>query len=261
MSAAARYIVDLAARGRHHFTTEEAAAALGSSVPTARAALRRLKARGELADPYRGFHVIVPPEYRRLGCLPADQFVPQLMLHLGEPYYVALLSAAELHGAAHQRPQALQVIVRANRRAIECGEVRVQFIARKEMDGTSVVEKKTPRGLLRVASPEATALELVGYADQCGGLDNVASVLAELVEAIDDGRLLSECGRSPIAWVQRLGYLLDLTEHRSLADKLAPTVAARAKDVAPLVRAKTRSGAPRDERWKLAVNATVEPEL
>src|SRR5690606_11238330 len=27
------------------------------------------------------------------------------------------------------------------------------------------------RGLLRVASPEATALELVGYADQSGGLD------------------------------------------------------------------------------------------
>ena len=36
-----------------------------------------------------------------------------------------------------------------------------------------------------VASPEATALELVGYADQCGGLDNVASVLGELSEALD----------------------------------------------------------------------------
>lgn len=262
MSAAARYLVDLAARGRHHFTTDEAAAALGSSVPATRAALRRLKARGELADPYRGFHVIVPPEYRRLGCLPADQFVPQLMQHLGEPYYVGLLSAAELHGAAHHRPQVFQVIVRANRRAIVCGEVRVQFIARKDMERTAVVEKKTPRGPLRVASPEATALELVGYADQCGGLDNVASVITELVESIDPALLVSECDRSPIAWVQRLGYLLDLTEHRGLADELAPNVAARAtRDVAPLVRAKTRSGAPRNGRWRLAVNADVEPDL
>lgn len=261
MRAAASYIVDLAARGRHHFTTEEAAAALGSSVPAVRAALRRLKAKGEIAAPYRGFYIIVPPEYRRLGSLPADQFVPQLMQHLGEPYYVALLSAAELHGAAHQRPQALQVMVKSNRRAIECGEVRVQFIARKDMEGTSVVERKNPRGLLRVASPEATALELVGYADQSGGLDNVASVLAELAPAIDPDRLVSECGRSPIAWVQRLGYLLDLTEHRDIADKLEPAIGERAKDVAPLVRAKSRSGAPRDERWKLAVNATVEPDL
>ena len=118
---AARYIVDLASRGRHHFTTEEAAVALGGSVPTTRAALRRLKAKGEIADPFRGFHVIVPPEYRRLGCLPAEQFVPQLMRHLDAAYYVALLSAAELHGAAHQRPQAFQVMVKTNRRAIACG--------------------------------------------------------------------------------------------------------------------------------------------
>lgn len=258
MSAYARYIVDLASRGRHHFTTEEAAAALGGSVPTVRAALRRLKAKREIAAPYRGFYVIVPPEYRQLGSLPAEQFVPQLMQHLGEPYYVALLSAAELHGAAHQHPQALQVMVRTNRRAIECGVVRVKFIARKDMETTAVVEKRTPRGFLRVASPEATALELVGYADQSGGIDHVASVLTELVEAINPERLVLECERSPIAWVQRLGYLLDLTDHCDLADKLAPCVVTRAMDVAPLVRAKSRRGAPRDARWRLAVNANLE---
>jgi predicted transcriptional regulator of viral defense system len=261
MTTAAKYIVDLAARGRHHFTTEDAAVALGASIPAVRAALRRLKAKGEIANPYRGFFVIVPPEYRRLGSLPADQFVPQLMQHLGEPYYVALLSAAELHGAAHQRPQAFQVMVKRNRRAIECGEARVQFVARKDMEDTPVITKKTPRGLLRVASPEATALELVGYADQSGGLDNVASVLTELVEFIDADRLVLECARSPVAWVQRLGYLLDLTEHRDLADKLSPTVLARAKDTTPLVWMKGRVGEPRDKRWKLAVNTTVEPDL
>jgi hypothetical protein len=103
------------------------------------------------ADPHRG-GVIVSPEYRRLGCLPADQFVPQLMQHLGEPCYVALLSAAELHGAAHQRPQSFHVMVKTNCRAIECGEVRVQFVARKDMERTPAIEKQTPRGLLRVAA-------------------------------------------------------------------------------------------------------------
>lgn len=258
---AASYVVDLAARGRHHFTTEEAVAALGGSVPTVRAALRRLKAKGEIADPHRGFHVIVPPEYRRLGCLPADHFMPQLMQLLAEPYYVALLSAAELHGAAHQRPQAFQVMVKVNRRPLECGEVRVQFIARKDMERTPVVETKTPRGPLRVASPEATALELVGYAHQSGGLDNIASVLAELVEALDEDRLVVEAARSPIAWAQRLGYLLDLTGHRDLADNLVSHVSEHAKVVAPLVRSMTRAGAKRDDRWKLAVNASVEPDL
>jgi predicted transcriptional regulator of viral defense system len=220
-----------------------------------------LKAKGALADPHRGFHVIVPPEYRRLGCLPAEQFVPQLMAHLSERYYAALLSAAELHGAAHQRPQAFQVMVQTNRRPLVCSQVRVEFIARKDMESTPVVEKKTPRGPLRVASPEATALELVGYTDRCGGLDNVASVLTELVEAVDADLLVAEASRSPIVWVQRLGYLLDLTDHRDLADELVPHVSAHAKVVAPLVRSKSRAGVKRNDRWKLAVNASVEPDL
>jgi predicted transcriptional regulator of viral defense system len=183
------------------------------------------------------------------------------MQHLGEAYYVALLSAAELHGAAHQRPQAFQVMVKTSRRSIECGQVRVQFVARKDMEVTTVIEKKTPRGPLHVASPEATALELVGYADQSGGLDNVASVLTELVETLNADRLVTEVQKSPIAWAQRLGYLLDLTGHGDLADKLVPHVKEQAKVVAPLVRAKSRAGAPRAERWKLAVNASVEPDL
>jgi predicted transcriptional regulator of viral defense system len=261
MSSAAKYILELAARGRHHFTTDDAVVSLGGSVPTVRAALRRLKAKGEIADPHRGFHVVVPPEYRRLGCLPADQFVPQLMQHLGEVYYVALLSAAELHGAAHQRPQSFQVMVKVNRRSLECGKVSVQFVARKDLERTPVVEKNTPRGILRMASPEATALELVGYADRCGGLDNVASVLAELVETLDPHKLVAAAALCPIAWVQRLGYLLDVGGHSELGDVLVPHVREHAHVVAPLVRARIKAGAERVDRWKLAVNASVEPDL
>jgi predicted transcriptional regulator of viral defense system len=261
MFHASTYVLELAARGRYHFTTDEAVAALGASVPTVRAALRRLKAKGQLTDPHRGFYVIVPPEYRRLGCLPADQFVPQLMTSLGEAYYVGLLSAAELHGAAHQRPQSFQVMVKTNRRSLECGEVRVQFIARKDLERTPVIEKNTPRGLLRVASPAATALELVGYAGQCGGLDNVASVLAELVESVDPQKLLAAAALCPIAWVQRLGYLLDVGGHPDIANVLVPYVEEQAHAVAPLVRATPKAGAQRLERWKLAVNANVEPDL
>ena len=261
MHSASRFILDLAVRGRHDFTTDDAVASLGGSLPTVRAALRRLKAKGDIADPHRGFHVIVPPEYRRLGCLPADQFVPALMTYLGEAYYVALLSAAELHGAAHQRPQSFQVIVKTNRRPIECGEVRVQFIARKDLERTPVVQKNTPRGLLRVASPEATALELVGYADHCGGLGNVASVLAELAEILRPESLLAAAALCPIAWVQRLGYLFDVGGHSSIADVLVSHVKAHAHAVAPLVRANPTAGAQRLERWQIAVNARVESDL
>ena len=125
MAFAANYLRDLQAQGQYHFTTDEAVRALGGSVDAVRAALRRLKEKGHVVGPYRGFHVIVPPEYRGLGCLPADQFIPDLMRHLGEPYYVTVLSAAAYHGAAHQRPQVFQVMVPRARRPLASGQVCV----------------------------------------------------------------------------------------------------------------------------------------
>ena len=160
---AKEYIEDLAAHGRYHFTTEDALGAISGSDAAVRAQLRRLKNHGRIASPMRSFHVIVPPEYKHLGCLPAEHFVDQLMEALGEPYYVALLSAAERHGAAHQRPQSLQVMVRKNRPAIECHQVRIVFVARGDLERMPVMTVNTPRGFVRYSTPEVTALELVGY--------------------------------------------------------------------------------------------------
>ena len=255
------YIDDLASRGCLHFTTEAAQHSLGLTRTGILAALRRLKRQGRIADPHRGFHVIVPAEYRRLGCLPPEQFVPQLMDHLGLHYYAALLTAARYHGAAHQQPQVFQVMVARPRRRLECGQVRVQFMVRKSLQQTTTVDLKTPRGPLRLSSPEETALELVGYPDHSGGLDNVATVLDELSPALGLGPLAVAARNAPIAWVQRLGYLLELTGHGDVAAGLAEIVGDRARSVAPLVRAKSTRGAARSDRWKMLVNEPVEADL
>jgi predicted transcriptional regulator of viral defense system len=256
MPNASDYVAELASQGKHHFTTEEAIAALGEPIWRVRAALRRLKASGQVVDPHRSFYVILPPSLRGSGCPPAEDFVPPLMQHLHEPYYVALLSAAELHGAVNGQ-DAFQIMARLNRKPIECGQSRVEFVRRKDLDRTPVLEKDTAGGPLHVASPEATALELVGYVDQCGGLKHVADVLSELAETLDPGKLVSLAPLSPIAWTQRLGYLLDVTDHRGLANVLVPAVNELANDFAPLVRARPKGGARRLSRWKLAVNAEL----
>ena len=115
----------LASRGRYQFSSEEARKALGVSEAAAKLALNRLARRGLIASPARGFYVIVPPEYRSIGCLPADQFIPALMKRRGLSYYAGLLSAAQYHGAAHYRPQEFQVMVSKNRWPIECGAVKL----------------------------------------------------------------------------------------------------------------------------------------
>ncbi|MFT7620886.1 MAG: putative transcriptional regulator of viral defense system [Myxococcota bacterium] len=184
--------------------------------------------------------------YRRLGCLPADHFVSQLMSHLGEPYSVALLSAAAYHGAAHQAPMVFQVMVAQARRGLECGGVQVDFVARRDMRSTPVVRRNTPAGILRIASPAATAVEIVGYPERCGYLDNVATVLAELAESVEGDALEAEARRAPVAWVQRLGYLLLLVAQEELADRLDGVLAERGVFTVPLAPWQAMEGAPRD---------------
>ena len=108
----------LAAQGRSCFTCQEVLQLAGSSEIAVKSALHRLQKKGEIAMPYRGFYVILLPMHRIIGCVPPAQFIPHLMAHLGEVYYAGLLSAAEYHGAAHQRPQVFQVMVAKVRREI-----------------------------------------------------------------------------------------------------------------------------------------------
>ncbi len=257
---ASEYIRDLAASGSYHFTTADAIKAIGGSPPAVRAQLRRLKLKEMIAEPIRSFHVIVPPEYRRLGCPPAEYFIDQLMRFKSEPYYVCLLSAAERHGAAHQRPQATQVMLRKNRHAIECGMVRVEFIARCDLDKMPVTTVNTPRGVLRYSAPEVTALELVGYPNHAGGLSNVATVLSELSEEMSADKLLAAARLCPVGWSQRLGHLLELVGQDELSEALGPFVQKNALSYTPLRRAASLAGGKRNSRWKLIVNVEVEPD-
>jgi predicted transcriptional regulator of viral defense system len=257
---ASKLVIELASQGRHCFTTDQAVAALGSSVVATRAALRRLKEKGVVAVPYRGFYVIVPPEYRHIGCLPADQFVPELMKHLGQPYYVSLLSAARYHGAAHQQPQIFHVMVVKNRPSIVCGAVRVQFVSRRNAAEIPTTRFNTPRGYVAVSSPDATAFDIVGYHRHAGGLDNVATVLAELADSLSSEGLFETAKLSPAPWVQRVGYLLELVGAERKAASLAHYVETMVNEATPLLPGRTIEGARRNPRWKLYVNIQVEPE-
>lgn len=210
--------------------------------------------------PSQGFWVIVPPEYRRLGCLPGEQFVPQLMTQLGLTYYVGLLSAAQYHGAGHHRPQEFQVVVLKNRRPIECGLVKVAFIARKEVAQVPTTSINTPRGHLRLSTAEATAIDLVGHPGHAGGLDNVATMLSELAERIEPASLVEVAKVSPLTWAQRLGYLLDSLGHKERTEQLAAFIRDRHAVVVPLAPQGPSESHEKSGRWRLTINVQVEAE-
>lgn len=258
--SARTWLDSLPARGRWWFTVDDAVAGLGGTREAAFMALGRLRRRGLISSPYRGFYLVLPPEYREMGSWPPEHFVDPLMRWIGEPYYLGLLTAAAFHGAAHQAPLRTQVIVARNRKPLVCGTVRVDFIARHDMAETPTETRNTRMGTVRLSTPAATALELVGYADRCAGLSHVATVLAELAESLDPDALAAEGLRCPVAWVQRLGWLLERVDQPDLAQALLPDVGARASSPTRLLPSYTGTGAPRDGRWRLIVNAEVEPD-
>jgi len=256
----AHYIDSLLAQGIYCFTGLEAVEALGSGVVATRAALRRLRHKGAVAMPFRGFYVILTPEYRKLGCLPANQFIPALMEHLAAPYYAALLTAAEHHGAAHHRPQVFQVVTLRTRPRITCGSVQIDFIARKNVALMPTRNFKTPRGYLKVSTPEVTAFDIVGYPHYAGGLDNIATILTELAESLDAVVLASIAKLSPVAWSQRLGYLLELIGEAGLAEGLAEYIEQRKPVPVPFSVSQPHKGVRKIARWRLFPNEKIEPE-
>lgn len=255
------FIEQLATKGCYHFSSEEARETLGVSQDAGKLALNRLARQGLIASPARGFYVIVPPEYRSLGCLPAEQFIPSLMKQKKLPYYAGLLSAAQYYGAAHQRPQEFQVFLAKNRRPVGCGKVRVKFIARKQIEAVPVRAFNTARGELSVSTPEATAIDLAGYAKHAGGLDHVATVLSELVEEIDPALLVAAAATSPLTWVQRLGYMLDLVGAEDAAENIHEYVRGHAREYTMLVPGSLIEDGRRDARWKLIVNTELNPDI
>jgi predicted transcriptional regulator of viral defense system len=254
-----QYVDRLQQSGRYAFTRERALSDLSLSPIAINRAAERLAHQGRLIAPRRGFFVIVPLEYKAAGAPPPSWFIDDLMRFHQQPYYVGLLSAAALHGAATQQPQEFQVITSGQLRPATAERSRIRFLMKKHVERTPALAIKTETGSMRASTPEATAIDLVRYPEHAGGWNNIAEVIADLAEKIDPNRLV-EAARieDDLAAAQRVGFLLD---HVGAGDKSGP-LAARIEAERPRVVAlradRQAAGAPKDQRWRVLVNEEIE---
>lgn len=249
------------ASGVYVFRREEALAALAVSEIAFKNAARRLAAKGRIVAPRRGFFVIIPLEYRAAEAPPPSWFIADLMAFHGQPYYVGLLSAAALHGAAHQQPQQFQVLTDRPLRPATAGRMRIRFFTKRHLRTTPTIEVQTETGSMRVSTPEATALDLVRYQASAGGLGHVATVLTELAEAIDGERLVAAAEAEELSVAQRLGFLLERVGAGSVVGPLGRWVAGRRPRPVLLRPDAGAASAARSAPWQVVVNQTVEPDL
>jgi predicted transcriptional regulator of viral defense system len=257
----ASFVDELQAKGMYWFLPNDAKEKIGNSNVAIEAAIRRLRKKGRLVVPRKGFIVIVPLEHRIAGSPPATWFIDDLMNDLDQPSYVGLLSAAEIRGAAHQRPMVFQVITDRPNRPSRAGRNRIEFHMSSRAVEMPATREKSETGTFRVSTPEATALDLVRFTGAAGGLSNVATVLTELSENMTSENLLKSVGLAMLPEVQRLGYLLELVGSLDLSKSLHGWLANKpTRKVALLNRAPRRTGTL-NERWKIIENVTVEPDV
>ncbi len=253
-----KYIEDLQARGQYWFSYQMLLKATDKSEKAIERSLSRLRERGSIASPRKGFYVILPPEYRAAGCLPATWFINDLMNFIDEQYYVGLLSAAELYGAGHHRPQELQVISHRAHRPLECGRVRIRFFAKRFIQNSPTTIHKVRTGYMRISTPEATALDLVRYSFELGGLESMAVVIAELSEIMKARELTKAAECFELSVVQRLGFILDKVGRGPLCDPLSKWVLKKHPRLILLSTQRPAELCQINERWRLKINDEFE---
>jgi IS5 family transposase len=180
-----------------------------------------------------------------------------LMRYLQQPYYVGLLSAAAIHGAAHEQPMAFQVMTSRPVREMRSGRVVLRLSMNRRVEQMPVIAVQTETGTMRVATPETTAFDLVRYPAEAGHLSNAATVLAELAERVDADALARLAPLVRVPDVQRLGYLLEVVGEHRLAEPLADWLSTRKPRRVPLKPGSPADVTP-DQRWRVLPNEDLE---
>lgn len=147
------FIDGLRSKGRYAFSLEEVKKHFSQSDKAVNQVLFRLKNKKRIAQIRKGFYAILSPEYSQQGMVPPSLFIDDLMLTLGKQYYVGLISAAALHGAAHQQPMEYFLITeKPALRNIRNKKLKVNFFIKKCWRQEDLIKKKTDAGYINISS-------------------------------------------------------------------------------------------------------------
>jgi predicted transcriptional regulator of viral defense system len=260
----ANWIHELPAGGEYCFSRAQIVDRFPDMKPeTIARALTREVQKKHIFSPQQGFYVIIPDEFKARGVVPQGFYMDSLMKHLRRNYYVALLNAADMHGAAHQAPMTFSVMTELPPlRDKETQSYITRFFCRTHIPSDYVERRVVRTGYINISSAELTAVDLITFQHAVGGVTRAATVLAELSEKLHFESLnVGFLEVAPLASFQRLGYILDaVLEESHIADGLMELIKKKREltQFVPLKPNKPSAGLPTDKRWKVIVNQQIE---
>ncbi len=269
MKSLPEFVESQLARGRGYFTKPDGLAATRQTPEAFQAAIARLKRKGSIVSPRRGFYLILRPEDRALGAPDPARWIDPMMKFLKVDYRISLLRAAAFHGSAHQAAMVVQVIAPRQCPNIELGRQRVAFLFQSK-DAFAKTNRpewldqlKSDAGYARIAGVELALLDICRYFHTAAGINGAAQAVHDLGQKADTRILAKAAGAYGNSAVRRLGYLLERFGHSRPANALRP-YAGKAKSfkaLDPSAKPIVPELAEVEERntdWKLLINVPVE---
>jgi predicted transcriptional regulator of viral defense system len=230
--------------------------------------LASMAQKGALHRVGRGRYAVIPPDVlygRRSYVVDPHPILDELMRTSGADgrYYVAYQSAAAIHGAAHQLPFVLLVAVPQQRRPIELGRARIQFVQLKPEKFFGFQQTTYHDVSFNVSDLEKTILDCLERFDLCDGVAEVARTISGLIEEVECDKLLEYLRRMDNqALAQRLGLIIErLGTVQEIEKDLIDAVARQVGEhVYPLDPHEPEAGIL-DSRWRIRENVDVLEEL
>jgi len=262
--AASEYIKYLLSVEEYSFSFDEVLQNTSKDHVAVRREINRLIQKREILNLRHGFYVIIPPRYSRAEKLPIQLYSEKLMASLGRKYYIALYSAAKIHGASHQQIQKDYLMTEGPKlNTINKHHFHLQFHTTSTWPEKNIETKQSDAGIYRISSPVLTFVDLIHYQNKIGGLNRVLAPLEELIEEITENDL-----EALLTWysskstLQRAGYLLEeVFSSFHLADMIYETLHQQSFYPVLLYHTPNASPGSTKTRWKIDVNLLLESDL
>lgn len=167
-------------------------------------------------------------------------YIETLMQHLKREYYVALLSAVEVYLSPKEALQVNEITVITSLPPLRDSfreQSKIRYLVKKDIKNLKeiVVKRKTlpfsiEERTLRVASLELTAVDLLLYEKEIGGIQKAVEVIQRIKKHLSWQELPTEVILStPVSIFQRLGYVLSFIKEEELAERLKERVLSTGK--------------------------------
>lgn len=247
----------LLSEGVVSLTIDELVERAGATRQATLRAVHDAKAANRLFSPARGLYVLVPPQYRSRGVVPADWYIDDMMRHMDRTYYVGFLTAAARHGASHQASQLFQVLVDTITRDRDIGSNRLRFYRASDIEDRGAQEMMGPTGRLMVATPETCVLDFAERPELGGGVGTILEVMPEL--DFDVNALIQAAEKRSLSVQRRCGWLLSRTHPELDLHRLRGMVEPDVSHPTLLVPGGEVRGTF-DQTWGVRVNTLVEDE-